>query len=421
MSVCAHCGQDTPDTAGDCQYCGSPIDTSSAAEASQHEERSAYPADPIYPAYPAAASTSQNAWQYPGPGSPAFMEDLAPRWESQAAITSEPAPTGLLGGHLMLRRATATGSLDDPEEYEFELTQRDIVVGRSPSCEISLAEDPLVSRRHAMLTYNDGRYTITDLGSSNGTYVNDAEVRADTELHDGDHITVGSYSLFVSSAPPRVGAPAIESRATGPLPLLPLDDTDPHLAAGDALAPSAGPTPTAHPVAGSMPVGEQEPGHEYHENGQERSPSTTDPDEAGPSLFLPSTQAPSAAAHPRDLSALQNQLTDMIRDLRQQAEEDAAAAASLRQTLIEVCETLATVLAAQLEPADAVFSFSVDQLAEMAHRTAENPRHLDYVIGLAEHAEELAIVLEAVKNLQAGGGALAPLQSLRSRIEQALA
>src|SRR5262245_1046046 len=49
------------------------------------------------------------------------------------------------------------------------------VFGRSTSCEIVL-DDPLVSRRHAMITVSTNEVVLEDLGSVNGVYVNGAKV-----------------------------------------------------------------------------------------------------------------------------------------------------------------------------------------------------------------------------------------------------
>src|SRR5438034_6638297 len=49
---------------------------------------------------------------------------------------------------------------------EVPLDGRDIAIGRSPTCDVMLEDDQLVSRRHALLRYNGSEYTIVDLGSS---------------------------------------------------------------------------------------------------------------------------------------------------------------------------------------------------------------------------------------------------------------
>jgi sulfur carrier protein ThiS len=66
-------------------------------------------------------------------------------------------------------------------------------IGRSPDCGIFL-DDVTVSRKHANVVRNDGRFTIEDQGSLNGTFVNRKRVDS-AELDDGDEIQIGKYRL----------------------------------------------------------------------------------------------------------------------------------------------------------------------------------------------------------------------------------
>jgi FHA domain-containing protein/zinc ribbon protein len=66
-------------------------------------------------------------------------------------------------------------------------------IGRSPDCDVFL-DDVTVSRNHAVLVEENGRYTIEDQGSLNGTYVNRRRVES-AELGDDDEIQIGKYRL----------------------------------------------------------------------------------------------------------------------------------------------------------------------------------------------------------------------------------
>jgi FHA domain/Domain of unknown function (DUF1707) len=68
-----------------------------------------------------------------------------------------------------------------------------LVIGRSSACQIVLGDDT-VSRRHAELRYEDGRWLMRDLGSSNGTYVNGRLV-TEAEVRAGDVIDLGGCRL----------------------------------------------------------------------------------------------------------------------------------------------------------------------------------------------------------------------------------
>jgi len=68
-------------------------------------------------------------------------------------------------------------------------------VGRSTSCDLPL-QDTKVSRKHAVINRQSGdEYWLSDLGSANGTYVNQLRVSQPTRLRAGDEIRVGSFAL----------------------------------------------------------------------------------------------------------------------------------------------------------------------------------------------------------------------------------
>jgi FHA domain/zinc-ribbon domain len=66
-------------------------------------------------------------------------------------------------------------------------------VGRSPDCEIFL-DDVTVSRKHAAVTRNGDAFTVDDLGSLNGTFLNRRRIDS-APLEDGDELQIGKYRL----------------------------------------------------------------------------------------------------------------------------------------------------------------------------------------------------------------------------------
>jgi sulfite reductase alpha subunit-like flavoprotein/cytochrome b involved in lipid metabolism len=79
-----------------------------------------------------------------------------------------------------------------------------VTLGRALTNTVVL-DDPAVSRRHALIERVDGHLVLTDLGSGNGTYVNDERITR-TPLRLGDRLQIGCYRLVVD--PPRAAAPA---------------------------------------------------------------------------------------------------------------------------------------------------------------------------------------------------------------------
>jgi hypothetical protein len=64
-----------------------------------------------------------------------------------------------------------------------------------------LLPDPQVSRRHAVLRLGDGGPTIEDLGSTNGTFVNDEQVNGPRKLEVGDLVRLGAVAFRLKPAP----------------------------------------------------------------------------------------------------------------------------------------------------------------------------------------------------------------------------
>jgi hypothetical protein len=68
-----------------------------------------------------------------------------------------------------------------------------VTIGRLAECDVVLP-DKGASRKHAQLRYRDGSWTLTDLGSTNGTRLNGQTIQS-RELSDGDKVTIGTTVL----------------------------------------------------------------------------------------------------------------------------------------------------------------------------------------------------------------------------------
>jgi FHA domain len=72
------------------------------------------------------------------------------------------------------------------------------VMGRGDRAEIRL-EDPFASAQHARLTRQGGVVVFEDLGSTNGTYLNEELLKGPMPLHDGDRIRIGESEFTYMS------------------------------------------------------------------------------------------------------------------------------------------------------------------------------------------------------------------------------
>ena len=91
------------------------------------------------------------------------------------------------GGVLVATRGPNAGS-------EFALEHVITTLGRHPDSDIFL-DDVTVSRRHVEVQRTPSGYVVRDIGSLNGTYVNQAIIAADTPIANGDEIQVGRFKL----------------------------------------------------------------------------------------------------------------------------------------------------------------------------------------------------------------------------------
>ncbi len=89
------------------------------------------------------------------------------------------------------------------QSYAFQ--QDVITIGRDPEADIFL-DNPGVSREHVRIErFPDGSYAVKDLGSANGTFLNDEPVQS-AMIYSSDVIRVGKFSLWVALESERPGA-----------------------------------------------------------------------------------------------------------------------------------------------------------------------------------------------------------------------
>lgn len=85
------------------------------------------------------------------------------------------------------------------ETTQIELKNEPIVIGRSRSATYTVAED-LLSRLHLEFSLNkDGAVVVKDLGSKNGTKVNDIKINSEAIFYIGDVISVGSLRISLNA------------------------------------------------------------------------------------------------------------------------------------------------------------------------------------------------------------------------------
>ena len=152
---CPKCGHPNPDDANFCSRCGATLSGVEDATLTLH-----------------------------GIGHEETAED------TELAVSLDDLQVGQ--GMLVIMRGGEAGS-------KFLLDKDTTTCGRHPSSDIFL-DDITVSRRHAEVQHEGGRFLVKDAGSLNGTYVNRERVDV-AELVSGDEVQIGKFKLMFFTAP----------------------------------------------------------------------------------------------------------------------------------------------------------------------------------------------------------------------------
>ena len=124
-----------------------------------------------------------------------------------------------------------------------ELDQPRFLIGRDEVCNIRARSD-LISRVHAILELHDGKLFLRDMASTNGSMVNDRELRnAEVELADNDQIRLGPLHFAVAIPPGLVTPPPVPPEAEQRIEWDHEPESAPEAPAPVAPPPSDGPSP----------------------------------------------------------------------------------------------------------------------------------------------------------------------------------
>jgi pSer/pThr/pTyr-binding forkhead associated (FHA) protein len=100
-------------------------------------------------------------------------------------------------------------------ERHILLGEGEVVIGRSAYCSLVLDHETL-SRVHASLRVVDDGVELSDLGSSNGTFVNGEIIQGPTRVRIGDEIHLGRVQIWLEAASARVSATTGRFAAAAP-------------------------------------------------------------------------------------------------------------------------------------------------------------------------------------------------------------
>ncbi|HEX6543461.1 MAG TPA: FHA domain-containing protein, partial [Ktedonobacterales bacterium] len=397
--ICPNCGQVTLDSAV-CSHCGASLETSQPENAG----RSDGAGESDYFPYSMGSGTMHIFGMDNLVDSPSDQHNPATPVTAPTLTTSSAAPAAL--GHLVVHPdADNWGSAT---EQTVSLEGQEVTIGRSPGCTISLAHDVLVSRHHAVISYRGTAtgYMLTDLGSSNGTTVNGMPVAGEHLMRAGDVIRIGDCEIIYSTMPlPTAAESAAQAGEVAE-------------SSGETRSEEITRTPTMPPQTAGEGASPAFPG-----TLDPWTPAPEAPLEAPPLLSSWQASASSAsgasgtssyAPSVPDLDVLQTQLTDMVSQLRRQADTSVHQVAHLKTEIATVVGALATLVDADRQQAQQGPDLS--PLIQVTGRVAENPRHLDNVIEFASHAADIGAALQALEAIRSSSGLVAAVDALRARL-----
>ncbi len=207
MPFCTQCGNRNPDDAKFCAQCGSrlvmpeaatssePVGDTDPIDGSDHTQ-AVRPTPAAAPAAPSDQSTQESTQVQPSVtdtsatatfGAPQ-QSDLEEKEraalddDDAAAVDALPRGSALL----VVQRGPGAGN-------RFLLDQDVVTAGRHPESEIFL-DDITVSRRHVEFRRTADGFTVSDVGSLNGTYVNRDRID-EAVLANGDEVQIGKFRL----------------------------------------------------------------------------------------------------------------------------------------------------------------------------------------------------------------------------------
>jgi pSer/pThr/pTyr-binding forkhead associated (FHA) protein len=127
-----------------------------------------------------------------------FAAELAPIRRTASSTTPRPAVATPSEPNRRSRRLPKELVVHTPNGRPVVVPLRGhgVILGRGPSADINL-DDVYVSDEHAEVLPDDGSWSVRDLGSTNGTFLNGAKVTRPTPLTVGDQVRVGKTRIEV--------------------------------------------------------------------------------------------------------------------------------------------------------------------------------------------------------------------------------
>ena len=121
---------------------------------------------------------------------------LGARWRAELRALTADLPTALHAFRRALRPEVTTADMPAATPLVIPADATQLVLGRHRSCDVRYADDA-VSRRHATIRRRATGLWVSDLDSTNGTWLNGARIDGPVRIVDGDELRLGALALIV--------------------------------------------------------------------------------------------------------------------------------------------------------------------------------------------------------------------------------
>jgi FHA domain-containing protein len=188
MITCERCKASNLDGGQYCDECGAPLRPNSRPNTGSHP-----PGKGLVKGEAEGQNGSRAPSAVPQP------EVAAGKAAASLSVSSSLGSSDKAHAKLVIERGKSSGKQFLLSAAEAQIGRWDADGGIFPDVDLD-SDDPeaKVSRRHARITFKDGKYSLEDLGSTNGTFINRGKrlaAGARQPLNDGDEIIVGKTFL----------------------------------------------------------------------------------------------------------------------------------------------------------------------------------------------------------------------------------
>ncbi len=320
------------------------------------------------------------------PGHEASSTAAAPVYGASGGLfsalddTAPPVVSDVTQARVIIRELPGGEGDSSPRIGEFALEGRTVTVGRTQGCDIVLERDTLVSRRHATLSPDENQYVLTDLGSSNGTFVNDVEISEPTPLQHGDRVLIGQHELLFLLDQPRAIVPP---------------EPQPMMESDDPASPEASPQAQSGPAA-SMGRHARPTGIPARAGATAKMASVA---QLSSELAASASRLAAPQSQSGELDAIRARLVEASEALTRQAGIQSALSERRRIAIVETRERVADLLSDlrgdDAEPSGPIHHERQTGLLELVDGVAADPNNLERIRALAHRADDLARALRA--------------------------